>query len=185
MHMVKSVRSRKNVRSLKNVESVKNVKSYLALALLLCFGHTAWAEQAPMVMRDNVLTMPQAVVVDGDDVSYFRNVELTRDTNGSLAVTASEPGSLAGIESVEILRQADRVDVLAKGWRSACVSIEPEAVSYKNGAFVVAIPESESTSEVCIAQAIRFYVIATLPTEGLLPGDYSVSVNGVKTDLTL
>lgn len=173
------------VRSLKTVTVLKNVKSYLTIALLLCFGHTAWADQAPMVLRDNVLTLPQAVVVDGEDVTHFRNVELTQDASGTFSITASEAGSLAGVESVEILREADRVDVLAKGWRSACVSIEPEAVSYKNGEFVVAIPESEPTAEVCTAQAIRFYVIATLPTDELSPGDYAVSVNGVKTDFTL
>lgn len=170
---------------MKHLTSVTRVKTYLGMALLLCFGHAAWADQAPMVLRDNVLTLPQAVVVNGDDVSHFRNVELTQDANGTFAITASEAGSLAGVESVEILREADRVDVLAKGWRSACVSIEPAAVSYKNAEFVVAIPESESTSDVCIAQAIRFYVITTLPTEGLSPGDYSLSVNGVKTDFTL
>lgn len=169
----------------KSITSVKNVKRYLAVALLLCFGHAAWADQAPMVLRDNVLTLPQAVVLDGEDISHFRNVELTQDASGSFSITASEDGSLAGVESVEILREAGRVDVLAKGWRSACVSIEPAAVSYKDGEFVVAIPESEPTSEVCIAQAIEYYLITTLPTEGLSPGDYSVTVNGVKTDLTL
>ncbi len=170
---------------MKYFTNAMSLKTYLGMALLLCFGHAAWADQTPMVLRDNVLKLPQAVVVDGDDISHFRNVELTQDANGTFAITASQAGSLAGVESVEVLREADRVDVLAKGWRSACVSIEPEAVSYKNGDFVVAIPESEPTSDVCVAQAIRFYVIATLPTDGLATGDYSVSVNGVKTDFTL
>jgi hypothetical protein len=168
-----------------SVKSIKSVKSYLAMAMLLCFGHAASAEQAPAVLRDNVLSIPQAVVVDGDDVSHFRNIRLAQEGNGSFAITAAEDGSLASVESVEILREADRIDVLSKGYRSACVSIETEAVSYQDGAFVVAIPETEPTSDVCVAQAIEYYVITTLPTDGLSPGDYTVSVNGVKTDFTL
>lgn len=155
----------------------------LAFSVMGC-SHALWAEQAPLVLRDDVLTLPQAVVVEGDDISHFRNVEMTQSGNGSFAITASQPGSLASIDTIEILREGDRVDVLAKGFRSACVSIESEAVSYHDGEFLVAIPESEPTSDVCIAQAIEFYVIATLPTDDLAAGTYTVNVNGVKTDFT-
>jgi len=148
-------------------------------------SHALLADQAPVVLQDDVLTLPQAIVVKGDDISHFRNVELTQSGNGSFAITASEPGELANVDAVEILRQQDRVDVLAKGFRSACVSIQPEAVSYKNGEFLVAIPVSKPSSEVCIQVAVDYYVIATLPTQGLSGGEYTVNVNGVKTDFTL
>ncbi|OFE11337.1 hypothetical protein PHACT_12310 [Pseudohongiella acticola] len=161
------------------------LKNYVAATMLLGCSHAVWAEQSPVVLRDDVLTLPQAVVMDGDDFSHFRNVELTQGANGNFAITASDPGNLAQVESVEILKNADRVDVLAEGFRSACVSIEPAAVSYHDGQFMVAIPVSEPTSDVCIELAVEYYLITTLPTEDLSSGEYSVNVNGVKTDFTL
>ncbi|MBC53540.1 MAG: hypothetical protein CMQ34_06835 [Gammaproteobacteria bacterium] len=161
------------------------LKHFMLATLMMGCSHALWADNPPVVLRDDVLTLPQAVVVEGDNISHFRNVVLTQGSSGSFAITASEPGSLATVDSVEVLREADRVDVLAKGFRSACVSIEAEAVSYHSGEFMVAIPESAPTSDVCIAQAIEFYVIATLPTQGMASGDYTVNVNGVKTDFTL
>lgn len=160
-------------------------KKLLATGLVLGFGHAAWAEQAPLILRDNVLTIPQAVIVDGDSVSHFRNIELAQDAGGNFTVVSAEDGSLANIESVEILRDDHRIDVLAKGWRSACVSIMPGAVSRKGNEFVIAIAESKPTGDVCIAVAIPFYTITRLTADVLQPGEYSVSVNGVKTDFTL
>jgi len=79
------------------------LKNYVAATMLLGCSHAVWAEQSPVVLRDDVLTLPQAVVMDGDDLSHFRNVELTQGANGNFAITASEPGNLAQVESVEIL----------------------------------------------------------------------------------
>jgi len=168
-----------------NVKCLGNLKHLVVAGLMLCFSHGGWAEQAPLVLRDNVLTIPQAVIIDGDTITHFRNIELFQDASGDFAITSATDGALANVESVDILRQAERVDAVAKGFRSACVSIEPAAVSYLDGEFIVAIPESVPTGDVCTAQAIRFYTITTLPTQGLSPGEYSVSVNGVKTDFML
>jgi len=166
-------------------------KVFVSACLLLGFSQALWAQQpslaqqAPLILRDNVLTIPQAVIVDGDNVSYFRNIELAQDNDGKFSIATAENGSLAVVETVEVLRDADRVDVLTRGFRSACVSTLPAAVSYKDGRFVIAIPESKSKTDVCIAQAIRFYAITTLETEGLASGQYTVVVNGVATQFTL
>jgi len=152
-------------------------KSVMFLALLTGFGHVALAE-APVVMRDNVLTIPDAVVIEGSEITHYRNVELTLNNEGNFVVAKASQGQLANIESVEIVRDQDQIDVVAKGWRSACVDILPAAVSRIGKEFVIAIPETEPSSDVCILIAIGFEVTTTLDTDGLEEGHYTVVVNG-------
>ncbi|MEX2334179.1 MAG: hypothetical protein WD600_07980 [Pseudohongiella sp.] len=160
-------------------------KNFAIAGVFMGCSHALWAEQASVVLRDNVLTIPGAVVVEGDTVSHYRNIELTQDAAGRFTIAAVEDGSLANIESVEIQQEAGSVEVLAKGYRSACVSILPEAVSYQDGKFVIAIPESKPTSEVCILAVVMFEVATTLDTDDLPAGEYTLVVNNVKKDFTL
>ena len=160
-------------------------KHFMLATLMMGCSHALWADDAPVVLRDDVVTLPQTVVVEGDDISHFRNVELTQESDGSFAITASEPGSLASVDSVDVLRDDDRVAVLSRGFRSSCVSIQEEAVTYHEGEFIVAIPESEPVSDVCIAVAVEYYLITPLPTVGMESGEYTVNVNGVKANFTL
>jgi hypothetical protein len=159
-------------------------KAVMFLALLTGFGHTALAE-APVVFRDNVLTIPDAVVIEGGEVTHYRNIELTLNNDGNFVVAKAKQGQLATIESVEIITDQDKVDVVAKGWRSACVDILPAAVSRKGNEFVIAIAETEPSSDVCILIAISFEVATTLNTAGLEAGDYTVLVNGQVAQFTL
>lgn len=159
-------------------------KAVMFLALLTGFGHVALAE-APVVLRDNVLTIPDAVVIEGSEVTHYRDVELKLNNEGNFVVAKAKEGQLANIESVEIVRDQDKVDVVAKGWRSACVDILPAAVSRVGNEFIVAIPETEPSSDVCILIAISFEVTTTLNTDGLDAGNYTVVVNGETAQFTL
>lgn len=144
----------------------------------------------PSTYQDQVLSIPQGVVVTGDNTAYYENIELQEQADGSFLPIAAEPRSLVAVESVvanvmESLPVQVTLDI--QGNKSVpCVELLTPAVTYKQGVFTVTLAESSlGPGETCISVIDPFSTTVPLDVEGLDAGTYTVRVNGIETAFTL
>lgn len=160
--------------------------SILVLMALVC----PLVSAQPSHYQDQVLTIPQGVVVTGDTTAYYENIELQEQADGSFLPMAAEPRNLVAVESVvanvmESLPVQVALDI--QGNKSVpCVELLTPAVVYKQGVFTVSLAESKlGPEETCISVIDPFSTTVDLDVEGLDAGTYTVRVNGVETAFTL
>ncbi len=165
---------------------MKKYVQLLSVVIIVMISAVTFA-QTPALYRDNVLLIPEGAVIEDGVVTFYRDIELSNDGAGKFSIVNAKQGHLALIEEVEIVIHTDekRVDVVASGYRSACVEILNPLTSYKDSEFIIVIGQSEPSSEICILIAVQFEVVTPLDISGLAEGTYAVMVNGIKTQFTL
>lgn len=160
--------------------------SVLALMALVC----PLVSAQPSTYQDQVLTIPQGVVVTGDNTAYYENIQLQEQANGSFLPMAAEPRNLVSVESVEVKVMESlpvQVSLDIQGYKSVpCVELLTPAVVYKEAVFTVTLAESSlGPDETCVTVIEPFSTTVPLDVEGLDAGSYVVRVNGVEADFTL
>ena len=147
-----------------------------------------WAQPATFV--DNVLSIPQAVLIDQTDPVYYSNVQLSDNGNGTLSVTAGEKQNLVAVESADVLIMESfpvQVSVAVSGNKSVpCVELLPAAVARQGSVFTIILAETVlGPAESCIAVLEPFQTNVSLDVLGLSAGTYTVRVNSLETEFTL
>ena len=164
---------------------MKNLLLVSAVSLLL---QQAYAQPATFV--DNVLTIPQAALIDGSSPVYYSDVQLADNGDGTLTVVAGEQQNLVRVDSVDVLIMESfpvQVSLAVSGNKSVpCVELLPAAVARQNNQFTVVLAETVlGPAESCIAVIDPFELNVSLDVLGLAAGTYSVDVNGVEASFTL
>jgi hypothetical protein len=164
-------------------------KLTIAAFTLFSFSSTVLLAQVP-VLRDQVLTIPQAAVVTSAGQRYYSNVTLRSNADGSFSVLTAEEHALAAVQTVTAQVTATPTSVVAKvvGYLpTPCDALEPAAVSYKSGEFTVVIGRRSTLGpDTLCAQVIAdFQTEVALDIKGLPAGDYRVVVNGVAATFKL
>ncbi len=164
------------------------MKNLLVVVAVSLTAQTGVAQPATFV--DDVLAIPQAVLIDGADSIYYADVQLTDNGDGTLTVTAGEQQNLVQVDSVEVLIMESfpvQVSVAVSGNKSVpCVEFLPAAVARQDNLFTVVLAESVlGPEESCIAIIDPFETSVSLDVLGLAAGTYTVQVNGVQAEFTL
>ena len=144
----------------------------------------------PAIFTDDVLSIPQAALIDSANSVYYANVQLTDNGDGTLSVTAGEPQNLVSVDAVQVMIMESfpvQVSVSVSGNKSVpCVELLPAAVARTDNVFTVVLAETVlGPAESCIAVLDPFEVSVSLDVLGLSAGDYTVMVNGVEASFTL
>jgi hypothetical protein len=164
-------------------------KPTIAALTLFSFSSTLVLAQVP-VLRDQVLTIPQAAVVTSAGQRYYADIKLRSNADGSFSVTAAEEHALAGVQTVTAQVTATPKSAVAKvaGYLpTPCDALEPAAVSYKSGEFTVVIGRHSTLGPDmgCVQMIADFQTEVALDINGLPAGDYRVVVNGVAATFKL
>lgn len=162
----------------------------LAIACGL-LGLAATTQADPAVYRDNVMTIDNGVLINGDTRNYYTDIVLTTEANGRLKIVSANQLPLVHIDDASTLvteTTTERsVSVSITGYKSVpCVSLEDAAVSYKDEVFTILLAETVmGPAESCIAIIAPFETDVALDVTDLEAGTYEVVVNGEATSFTL
>jgi hypothetical protein len=165
---------------------MKNWISGLLLAMGLASGAQA-VESALYV--DNVLTISDAIVMEGDKPRYYRDVQLEIAANGDFRVVDAVEKQLAYVEEIAVavlFTDPPQVELNVVGYKSnPCVELNI-AVTRKGNTFYVAVGETPlQTLVACIQVTDPFDIMISLDVRGLPVGNYQVIVNDQTIDFDL
>lgn len=164
---------------------MKNVISALALSLLQVTASNA----APAFYKDSLLQIKEGIVVLGEEIRYYKNLQLEMKSDGDFRVVEGESLSLAQIDELTVavlFTEPVQVELLVQGNKSIpCVELE-SAVTREGDTFYVAVAERQlQTFDVCIQVLEPYELLLELDVADLPPGDYLVKVNRDVTEFTL
>lgn len=142
-----------------------------------------------VLYKDNELTISDAIVMEGDTPSYYKEVRLEALANGDFRVVEAVEKQLAYIEelSVSVLESNPvQVELNVVGYLSnPCVEMHT-TVARRGDTFFVAIGETQLQTLVACPQVIEpFDITLPLDVKDLPSGDYRVVVNGDEIDFML
>lgn len=154
------------------------------------------AAQTSAVYEDEVLTVPAGAVIDGEEATFYRNIRLEAQSDGSFRVADLEEANLALVDSVDpVVDSLDPmvssttenvVEVTVQGRTSTpCVDVLDPAISRQEDGFRVVLGESASSSQTCVEKLEPFEITFRLDTSGLEPGTHTVRVNDEEGQFTL
>lgn len=169
-------------------ERKKQVKRLLCVAAVSLVLQQGTAQPATFV--NDVLTIPQAALIDENSPVYYTNVQLSNNGDGTLTVVAGEQQNLVTVDTVDVMIMESfpvQVSLAVSGNKSVpCVELLPAAVSRTGSEFSVVLAETVlGPAESCIAVIDPFELSVSLDVLGLAAGTYSVNVNGVQAEFTL
>lgn len=164
------------------------MKKFFVLFVVSLSVNISWAQTATFV--DDVLTIPQAALIDAAESVYYADVQLADNGDGTLSVIAGEQQNLVNVDAVDVLIMESfpvQVSLAISGNLSVpCVELLPAAVARTDSAFTVVLAETVlGPAESCIAVIEPFETNVSLDVLGLTAGDYTVLVNGVEAGFTL
>ena len=164
---------------------MKNWMIGLLVGLLQTVAHAA--DSALFV--DNVLTISDAIVMEGETPRYYRDVRLELTANGDFRVLDGVEKTLAYIEELAVgvfFTDPVEVELNVVGYlANPCIELNT-AVTRKGNTFFVVIGETQLQTLLPCAQVIEpFDISMPLDVTGLPAGDYLVVVNGDSIDFTL
>ncbi|OGT73240.1 MAG: hypothetical protein A3H44_05815 [Gammaproteobacteria bacterium RIFCSPLOWO2_02_FULL_57_10] len=148
---------------------------------------TAFAE--PALFVDNVLSIKEGIVVQGQDARYYSNIRLVLTPNGDFQTIHAETKNLVHLDEISVaVIETDpvQVELAVEGYRSnPCVDVDT-IITQKGNTFYVVLTETPLQTLVACAQVIDPYQ-ATIPLDvtDLPAGSYLVNVNGMEIDFDL
>lgn len=164
------------------------IMRWLTAVLVLVAGVCqSVAAQTSAVYEDEVLTVPAGAVIDGEEATFYRNIRLEAQSDGSFRVADLEEANLALVDAVAVSSPTENaVEVTVQGRTSTpCVEVLDPAISRQEEGFRVVLGESASSSETCIEMLEPFETTFRLDTGGLEPGTHTVRVNDEEGQFTL
>lgn len=143
----------------------------------------------PAVFTNGEMTIPEGVVISGDNTTYYIDIRLTYNGEGALLVAAADKMPKVLIENIEIMITKSfplQVSVAVEGIKSVpCTELLNPAVSYADNTFTVVLAETKlGPAESCIAVTDPFETSVTLDVLDLPAGTYTVNVNEVTAEFT-
>ena len=159
------------------------------IGLLAGLVQTAAYAAESALFVDEILTISDAIVMEGDTPRYYRDVQLEIGAHGDFKVIDGVEKQLAYIEEVSVaVLETDPVQVeldIVGYMSNPCVELNT-AVTRKENTFYVAIGETVLQTLVACAQVVEpFDITLPLDVKGLPAGDYEVLVNDKSVEFTL
>ena len=159
------------------------------IALLINVLEIAGAHAAPALFSDNVLTLSDAIVMEGENARYYQDVKLGLTASGEFKVIDAVEKSLANIIELSVaVIETNPVQVelgVSGEMANPCIDLNT-AVTRKGNTFYVVIGETPLQTLVACAQVIQpFDLEIPLDVKGLPSGNYGVMVNGDSIDFDL
>jgi len=150
----------------------------------LCIGATqAFAVHAePVLFANNVLTLGDAIVLDGKSTRFYQQVQLGLTQSGDFKVLSGVEKNLATVteKSVRVIAtDPPQVELVVSGYMAnPCIELET-AVTRKGDKFYAVFGETPLQTLVACAQVIEpFTSTLALDVQDLASGAYTVQVNG-------
>lgn len=144
------------------------------------------------VYHDGTLLIDEVAAVDGEELRYYRDVQLVAQVNGMLELDSASPRPLARVDEAEVLLlQGDtlQASVHAAGLLSIpCVALEAPGVTREGNEFTVVLAETVmEPGRVCMSlvAVTPFDISVPLDLHGLAAGSYRVHVNDLALDFVL
>ena len=147
------------------------------------------AHAAPALFSDNILTLGDAIVVEGEETRYYQDVRLSPTPNGDFKVLGGVEKALATVTelSVSVIETNPvQVEVGVTGYMAnPCIDLNT-AVTRKGKTFYVVVGETPLQTLVACAQVTQaFELEIPLDVRGLDSGEYVVMVNGDSIEFDL
>lgn len=141
----------------------------------------------PAVFSNGEMTIPEGVVITGDNSAYYTDIRLAYDGNGALVISGADAMPKVLVETIDILIMESfplQVSVAVNGIKSVpCTTLLSPAVSYADNTFTVVLAETVlGPAESCIAITDPFETSVALDVQDLPAGTYTVDVNGVTAE---
>lgn len=163
------------------------------LSLIPLFGVCLISIQAlaqPATYQNEVFTIPQGAVLDPDNPSYYNDIQLSDNGDGSFQLVNAQNANLVSVDSfiINIMESFPvQVSVTVSGNKSVpCVELQSPAIGRQDDQFIVVLAETTlGPAESCIAIIDPFETTFSLDVEGLSAGTYSVNINGVSNEFSL
>jgi hypothetical protein len=161
--------------------------SFSVLALT-CIATSALAEVP--VFRDQVLSIKEALVVTEAGTSYYADIKLQANPDGSFDLVQAERLALAHVDEVTVaVEESQRVQVKVRvtGYLpDPCTALEEPAVIREGSTFTIVLAQRVFQTFTVCAQVIEpFTVFVPLSVKSLPAGHYTVVVNGIQSGFNL
>lgn len=161
-----------------------------AYTLVTSLGAAATSQAEVPVYRDQTLTLQEALVIEDAGPSYYRNVRMATNPDGSFSVVNAERRKLALVHDIGLLMLPGlplELSVEVQGdMTQSCLALEAPLVSRKDFVFTIAVAETPYDPHIqCFNPATDFVINVPIDVDGLPPGEYVVAVNGVEKRFTL
>lgn len=158
-----------------------------AVALSLIQATTSYG--TPAFFKDSLLTIKEGIVVLGEEIRYYRNLQMELKENGDFRVVEGENLTLARVDELAVAvlyTEPKQVELQISGHKSTpCIDLKT-AVTREGNTFYFAVAESpQQTFDVCVQVLAPYEITAELDVAGLGKGDYLVRVNAAEIDFTL
>jgi hypothetical protein len=162
----------------------------LACTLLASLAMTTSALADMPVYRDQQLLLPEGVVVTDQGVTYYGDIRLTANADGSFTLVEATRRNPAYVDDVDVLILESfpvQLRAVVSGHKSVpCVELEEPAVIRDGNTFTIVLAETPLDPLILCAQVLApFEVTVALDATGLEAGTYTVVANGVETTFTL
>jgi hypothetical protein len=142
------------------------------------------------VYRDQTLSIGEALVVTEGKASYYADIKLAANPDGSFELVQAQRLEHAHVESVAVeVGGPDRVavNVEVSGYLpDPCHQLEEPAVMREGSTFTILVPQRPlQTFAACVLMIEPFTVSVALSVEGLQAGHYTVMVNDKQSGFDL
>ncbi len=143
----------------------------------------------PALFLDNVLSIDEGIVIQGQEARYYSDIRLVLTPNGDFHAIAAETRNLVHLDEISVTvieTNPVQVELEVTGSRSnPCVDVDT-IVTRKGNTFYVVLTETPLQTLVACAQVIDPYQdTIPLDVKDLPAGNYQVLVNGLEIDFDL
>jgi hypothetical protein len=165
-----------------------SVKKLYVSIFAICV--TAVAEADVPVYRDQTLSIQEALVVTDDGTSYYTDIKLAANPDGSFRLVQAQQLVPVHVDRVAVEVQGSvptAVNVKVSGHLPVtCHNLEAPAVMREGSTFTIVLAQRPlQTFVACVAMIEPFTVSVALSVEGLQAGHYTVMVNDKQSGFDL
>ncbi|MES2625151.1 MAG: hypothetical protein V4628_07725 [Pseudomonadota bacterium] len=156
-----------------------------SIVSILAVGLATSATAEVPVYRDQTLVIKEALVVTDDGVSYYTDIKMEANPDGSFKLVQAQRLDLAHVNDVTVEFQDApfEISVEVNGeLPTPCHQLEEPVVVRDGTEFTVVLARRELQTFVVCAQVIEPFTISVpLTNKALEAGHYTVTVNGQET----
>jgi len=163
-------------------------KRVISLVAAICIPAVVLADVP--VYRDQSLSIKEALVVTASGTSYYKDIKLSANPDGSFKLVQAERLELTHVDEVKVQVQQSQpvqVSVEVSGYLpTPCYQLEEPAVRREGSTFTIVLAQRVlQTFAACVQVIEPFTVVVPLNIRDLQAGHYNVSVNGHQSGFDL